>query len=140
MDIWGLFMTGAFMKQNLAASIIAITVIATGLTLFCDAGFCEHKNSTYTLKPGEEFTIELKSNPSTGYSWEMSGTPDKNVAVFVQKEYAHSDSGLVGAPGAEHWSFRAVGSGRTTIYFRYVRPWEKSEKPANSASYEVVVK
>jgi inhibitor of cysteine peptidase len=140
MDIWGSSMTGALMKQNSAVFIIAIAAMAIGLTLLCDVAFCEHKNSTYTLKPGEEFTIELKSNPSTGYSWEMSGTPDKGVAVFVQKEYAQSDSGLVGAPGAEHWSFRAVGSGRTTIDFRYIRPWEKSGKPVDSASYEVIVK
>ena len=132
-------MTGDFMRLRSRAVIIVICAIAASLTFVSSFGLCESKQPEYTVKPGEEFTIELESRPSTGHSWEISQEPDKKVAAFVRKEYVGSDSGRLGAAGVEYFTFRAVAPGRTTIDFRYVRRWER-EKPAQSASYDVVVK
>jgi predicted secreted protein len=47
---------------------------------------------------------------------------------------------MVGAPGKEVWTFKAVKSGKTTINFKYVRPWEKDKAPTKTTSFQVVIK
>jgi inhibitor of cysteine peptidase len=126
------------MKRILSGLTIVIPVIAACSALFAAPAFCESEK--YNVKPGEELTIELKSNPSTGYSWEIARITDVKVAVFVKKEYAPDRSGLVGAPGKEYWTFRAVAPGRTTIDLHYVRPWQNRQKAVDAASYEIIVK
>ena len=46
----------------------------------------------------------------------------------------------VGGPGTEVWTFKALKSGKITIEFKYVRPWEKDRAPATPQSFLVVVK
>jgi predicted secreted protein len=46
----------------------------------------------------------------------------------------------VGGSGREVWTFKALKSGKITIEFKYVRPWEKDKAPATPKSFSVVVK
>jgi predicted secreted protein len=46
----------------------------------------------------------------------------------------------VGGSGREVWTFKALKSGKITIEFKYVRPWEKDKAPAILKSFSVVVK
>jgi formylglycine-generating enzyme required for sulfatase activity/predicted secreted protein len=72
---------------------------------------------------GEEFEINLESNPTTGYSWSLvEHLPD--WLELVDTTYVPTDPGMVGGGGVETWTFRATGSGSATLTFEYERPWE----------------
>lgn len=88
---------------------------------------------------GQEFTVTLASNATTGYHWELSAPLDEAVVRLIGSDYRAADTKLLGAPGKEVWTFQAVGPGQTVITLKYVRPWEKNVAPIETASYRVTV-
>ena len=91
------------------------------------------------VKAGQNFTIKMQSNPTTGYGWQLSKA-DEKIVQFVTNAYIPPDSKLMGAGGHEVWTFKAVGEGATEISMQYVRPWEKDQPPARTNVFTVVVK
>jgi inhibitor of cysteine peptidase len=89
---------------------------------------------------GREFSLNLASNATTGYHWELAAPLDEALVKLVSSTYQAPRTGLLGAGGQEIWTFRAVGRGQTVIQLKYVRPWEKDATPAETASCTVVVR
>jgi len=89
---------------------------------------------------GKEFTVELVSNPTTGYSWRLAKPLDEKILKFVGKEYFGKKTKLVGAGGREVWTFRALAKGKAKIELEYVRDWEKKPVPADTAGFKVIIK
>jgi len=50
------------------------------------------------------------------------------------------NKGLVGAPGEEVWTFKALKKGTSTIALEYSRPWEGGEKGEWTLNLTVIVK
>jgi len=78
-------------------------------------------------KSSPTFTIKLKSNPSTGFSWFLTKY-DHNLIKAVSHKYYAPDTKLVGAPGYEEWIFKAKPKALTVpqitkIQLAYTRPW-----------------
>ncbi len=88
---------------------------------------------------GEEFTISLSSNRTTGYSWILNQAADDAVIELVSHVYAAPGSGGFGSGGVECWTYRAVGAGTTVIALNYMRPWEHDVAPARIADFVVTV-
>lgn len=92
---------------------------------------------------GKQFTIQLVSNPTTGYGWQLAQPLDGRIVRFVSDHYQGPSSNavpvIVGQGGIEVWTFQALHSGNTTIALKYVRPWESNSPPAASASYTIRV-
>jgi inhibitor of cysteine peptidase len=93
-----------------------------------------------TLQAGENLTLTLESNPTTGYSWQVT---ELDKAILVQEgepEYKQSpgSEGLVGAGGTETFRFKAAGSGETSLMLGYMRPWE-SVPPVETFEIRVLV-
>lgn len=92
-------------------------------------------------KTGNEFSITLDSNPTTGYRWQLAKPLDESLVKLVGNEYQEPESsGAVGAGGKEIWTFKAVAEGKTAIAMKYVRSWEKNQPPAKRAKFEVVIR
>ncbi|MEP6908214.1 MAG: protease inhibitor I42 family protein [Pseudoxanthomonas sp.] len=92
------------------------------------------------LRIGQSLAIELDSNASTGYGWELidDGSPQLVPApVPVSAEVLPPP--MPGAGGMSRWRFRAVQAGTTTVHLVYRRDWEKEVAPARTVSYRVVV-
>ncbi len=73
-------------------------------------------------------TIQLKGNPSTGYSWEYT-IGDKSLisvdeAVLSDKSLDDGKVGLVGAPESFIYTIRSLKAGKTSLTFEYKRSWE----------------
>lgn len=99
---------------------IAILILVIGL----DISVCaEEVRETIETKAGQSFVITMDSNRLTGYQWQLAEPVDKNLIQFLGSEYKRFEDGAVGTPGKENWIFRAVGEGKATISFEYVRPW-----------------
>jgi len=124
--------------------VIAFMVLAACLTAPSGAyaGDQPFSNPAKTIEAEQcrEFTIRLESNRTTGFGWDIAEPLDEKLVEFVSCEYVAADTALVGSPGKEIWTFRAVGAGKTTIAFKYVRPWEKDLPPANKTAFAIVVK
>ena len=89
---------------------------------------------------GRRFAICLRSNPSTGYGWQLAKPLDGKIVVPVTNDYVRSNTGRIGAGGHEVWIFKAVGQGQAEISLKYVRSWEKDRPPAQTNVLTVVVK
>jgi len=90
---------------------------------------------------GEEFTITLESNRTTGYEWELTKPLDESIIKLISSAYKEpQDVRMVGKGGKQVWIFKAVNKGTTKISMNYVRLWEKDTPPAMTQEYEVIVK
>ncbi len=94
------------------------------------------------VRVGEEFTIVLEANPTTGYHWEIvQDSLDENMVVFVSREYeSTSDPGLVGGGGVDIWTFKAVNPGRATILLGYYPPSNTPTQPERTETFNVNIK
>jgi len=89
---------------------------------------------------GSTFTITLPANRTTGYSWALEDPLNASILAARGKRYVAPSTTVMGAPGAEVWTFAAIAHGKTLISLKYARPWEKSAPPAKEALYVVVVR
>ncbi len=109
----------AFMVKSVSASTINKE----------DAVYTQDKLSISVSANQPEFTIKLKSNPTTGYSWFLKSYSEKLIQPVKYVFQAPQDKKLMGAPGYELWTFRAkpdafVVPQQTSLSFAYARPWE----------------
>lgn len=139
------------MKMKQSVVVILLCSLWTGLAMAKDFGAADKGGrtpgekgqpggQTIELTVGQTHTVTLASNPTTGYRWHVAAPPDEGILKLVGSEYKKPDSKLIGAGGHESWTFRGVGTGKTTVVMIYVRPWEKDGKAARTASFSVVVK
>ena len=98
-----------------------------------------------TVNSGEEITIKLCSNPSTGFQW--SETPENShPAILSQDSHDYQTEGEngtplpPGTPGQEVWTFTAKASGQSQLYFEYSRNWEGGEKGVWTYTLDITVK
>ncbi|MCC7159483.1 MAG: protease inhibitor I42 family protein, partial [Ignavibacteria bacterium] len=88
---------------------------------------------------GENFTISLESNQSTGYSWSVGMISDNAQVVVAGMDYDLPEGAKTGQGGAEVWHMKAVSTGTAKVIFYYSRSWEKTA-PVNTITYNVTVK
>lgn len=114
----------------------------TRLMMVTDTTAKEYSDPAAPVKvdAGTEFSLVLASNPGTGYSWSLASAPEVHVVQPTGSGYRPSSPGLPGSGGSETWTFKAVGKGKTTIFLRYARPWEKGVEPIRQAAFVVVVR
>jgi len=100
----------------------------------------ENSDRPIEVKAGQEFTIKLQSNATTGYQWKIDGNVDEKVVKFVRSDYKALPVKMMGSGGWEFWVFRAEAKGTTKINMMYIRPWEKQGFKEKTKSFTVVVK
>jgi len=106
--------------------------------------FEQAKNVTrdVVVAEGGTLTLTLGSNPTTGFSWpEDAEVADPAVLLQTGSEMQPAQAqGMVGAPGAQVWTFKALKKGATTVSLDYSRPWEGGEKGVWTFELTVAVK
>lgn len=105
--------------------------------LFTAAAVFPEKPGQVNAMVNKTFIIKLISNPTTGYGWQLQEPLDKQMLKLVRSDFQRPRSNLVGAPGKEIWTFKALKPGKTTIRMKYVRPWEKGLPPVETRTYDV---
>ena len=107
-----------------------LLALASGLAVCllagCRSGSEVHIDVEKTIVTGvgQEFTIALDSNPTTGYDWRE--VHDESMLSLIEEEYVPGEKakGLVGAGGTQYYRFQALEAGNTEITFTYQRAWE----------------
>jgi inhibitor of cysteine peptidase len=92
------------------------------------------------LSIGQSLVVTLDSNASTGYSWTQPQISDDSVLSATGNQTIAPQTTLVGAPGKEGWTFKALKKGTSTISMEYKRPWETGTPAAETFNLTVVVK
>lgn len=124
--------------------LIALIVVLVVILVAC--GDDDDVDQTFTspeerflVDPGDQFTVVLESNATTGFMWELSADIPREVVVLVQDMYIEPDTDLVGAPGRQELTFEATGEGSTFIQLWYIRSFDDPPEPADRAQFEVIV-
>ena len=78
---------------------------------------------TINLENGETFSLKLRENPSTGYSWQLNLSQGLDI---LSDEYAQGPApeGYTGVPGTHQWEIKAIAEGSQQVKGIYKRPWE----------------
>ncbi len=84
---------------------------------------CRCQATERTVKVNKEFTISLKSNPSTGYKWALSF--DKAFLKLKADRFNRPTKALIGAGGTQTFVLLPVREGETEVHLVYKRSWEK---------------
>ncbi len=95
--------------------------MATSGTNVCDNAPCEPQ---INVSLGEEFTISLDSNPSTGFEWWTDFDPaylSLTNSTFIS---GNENSQLVGVPGTKKFTFSTLSSGQTDVILLLLQSWE----------------
>ncbi len=132
------------MKKRL---LVMLTVVMTASILLgcapptaAKAKVYDKDDTTIFAKAGEEFTITLDENRTTGYQWSYAVSDEKIVSIskddYVTDE---ANKNVEGAGGQRVLTFKANATGNTTINMVYERSWEKNEDD-EKLSYEIEVK
>lgn len=84
-----------------------------------------------------EFSIRLKSNPTTGYRWYLKTLPNNWLQV-IGLNYSANNTALVGSGGEEVWHFKVLPKAFNarmlmSIEFVSIQPWNM-QKADNSTS------
>jgi predicted secreted protein len=90
-----------------------------------------------------EFTIQLKANPTTGYTW-ITKKYDQQLLTLVNYHYNPPSLQMPGAGGIAEWDFRAkpqafVKTQTTIIHLLYARSWDLTDHPTN-VEFKVLTK
>ena len=78
--------------------------------------------TSISLKNGENFTLQLRENPSTGYSWQLNVSEGLTILSdgYTQDE---APEGKVGVPGNRSWIIEAVDQGSQQVNGIYKQSW-----------------
>lgn len=86
----------------------------------------------------QELTVELESNPSTGYTWQVI-TGDTLHLRLLRDEYLPGSAERMGAAGKQRFHFQALAPGRSPLLLEYRRAWEKEAEPAKSFKITLLI-
>ncbi|MDH5615852.1 MAG: protease inhibitor I42 family protein [Acidimicrobiia bacterium] len=82
--------------------------------------------SAVAIEVGDDLTIALPANPSTGYSWVVTSITPDFLTQIGDPEFA-AESDLMGTDGIMTFHFEGIAAGQGSLQLEYLRPWEDAE-------------
>jgi predicted secreted protein len=115
-----LFLTGCGMfsvEEGRAKMSIPFEIPEPGADTNIAVGLAQEAPSAKIIETyvGQDFTITLDANATTGYSWEFVQPMDKGLLELVNSSYAIDHPGLPGSSGKQIWAIKAIKPGKTDI-------------------------
>lgn len=126
------------MKKIINSAAALVLLLAAVISYSQEKTYTE-TNSEIVASVGENFTISLESNQSTGYSWSVGMVSDNAQVVIAGMDYDLPEGSITGQGGAEVWHLKAVAPGSVKLLFYYARSWEK-DAPAKTVTFNVSIK
>jgi predicted secreted protein len=96
--------------------------------------YTEH-SSDITVTNGHTFAVALPVTSGTGYAWTAESNPKLQQMTSEQV----SAPSKPGGQATQRITFRAQGTGSTTLVLNYARSFEPDEPPAETASFAVTI-
>jgi len=132
------------MKKTIIISLVSLFILASfNFSCVVDK---ELKSAvvekTVKAKAGSDVEIELPSNPSTGFMWEVYKNQKTKVAkVEFQRYISPEDNGMIGSSGNDLFIFNTFKKGETIVIFEYTKySGEDEKKEVNKTkTYKIIV-
>lgn len=94
------------------------------------------EHPSISVKAGDQFVVELASNPTTGYQWQPAFDPAALKLVGRDFSLAGAAVGAtIGGGGGERFRFESLAAGASRLSFAYQRAWEPGVR--DQAQFEV---
>lgn len=91
----------------------------------------QRNGGSVRMTTGQLLVLTLPSNPSTGYTWEITGLKPGLLQELGPPETARrSGQPMPGEPGTITYRFRAIGEGSDTLQLSRRRSFEPPSIPA----------
>jgi inhibitor of cysteine peptidase len=96
---------------------------------------------TFSADAGSTIIVALTSNASTGYAWHVRDPLPSQLTQSGEARYVPpgSTEPVVGAPGTEVFTFRAISAGTAELTLDYVRSFEDGD-PASTYAVTIEIK
>ncbi len=132
------------MKKTIIISLVSIFILASfNFSCIVDK---ELKSAvveeTVKAKAGSDVEIELPSNPSTGFMWEVYKNKKSKVAkVELQRYISPENTGMIGGAGKDLFIFNTFKKGETIVIFEYSKYAGEDEKKVvnKTRTYKIIV-
>lgn len=121
------------MRILLMVALVAVLAVASGCS--ADPGVLGPEDDGTTVKAavGDSVVVELPSNPSTGYSWQVVDAGPCDAPARSEFLEDQQDEAVVGASGIERFTFTRASADSGDITLEYRRPWEEASVPAEDS-------
>ena len=92
------------------------------------------------LKAGQNLTLTLPSNPTTGYRWAIQDSAGGVLRSLGPEVYSNpEDAGVVGAAGQSTWRFQAFTAGNGRLRLTSQQPWAPEVNPVDTFDCAITV-
>ena len=119
------FLLRLIMRPLLFLSLFLLTACSTTTSSKQPLVLTEQQNNdTVNLTVGDEFIVQLKENPTTGYQWAVDVLPEQ---LALEKDEYHADPApamMVGSGGKKMFIFKVKKAGTATLKLKEWRSWE----------------
>jgi len=86
-------------------------------------------------KAGKSFSIQLKGQMSTGYSWKLSELPAS--FEIIKEDVKTLEKDIAGGEDIQQFIYRSAQKGDFILTFRYAEHWKKKPKYVKTATVKV---
>ncbi len=118
--LWGSAPSSGAPSQGTGARFVAVEQKASG--------------SLVAMAQGATLVLRLKSNPTTGYGWQIATNDATHLRPIGPPRYVRPEDRRMGAGGYQELRFEARATGKTALTLSYARPFEKNAPPAKTYS------
>jgi inhibitor of cysteine peptidase len=124
-------------------SLVITALLLAGCVTMAEGGpvrvDASRNGTQIELGRGTRLMVELDSNPTTGYRWEVVPSASACLRQIGEADYL-AEGELLGSGGVETFDFEASEVGVTKLQLVYHRTWETGLAPARSFTLHVIVK
>lgn len=100
----------------------------------------EDSGKTFPLEKDGKVRIQLKSNPTTGFRWQIVRNNPEQLKLLDKSKFLRPDKAPPGAGGSQLFEFQALEPGTSELELVYRRPFEKESKDAKSYKITFTIK
>ena len=100
----------------------------------------EQSDCPMQLHTGQNLTLTLPSNPTTGYRWAIQDSAGGVLRSLGPEVYSNpEDAGVVGAAGQSTWRFQAFTAGTGRLRLTSQQPWAPEVNPVDTFDCAITV-
>ena len=122
----------------LVAAVAGALLVATGCSAATDVTVTgDDDGGTVTVGNGGTVTVELESNPTTGFTW-LEGSVPPMLEARGEPTFEPSSDAL-GSPGIQTLTYDVVAVGEGTLELEYGQAFETMVEPEDTFSVTVIV-
>jgi predicted secreted protein len=100
----------------------------------------EDNGKEIAVPEGAIFEVRLEHSGGTGYMWQIVEPDETHLKVLESTEIPLREGRIAGGPLLKTWKIKAVKVGQADLKILLYRPWEGTEKAADSLQVKIQIR